>query len=155
MDLRFWAIWVIGAVGISLFDICKHKIRNEDLAVLTLLLVAYPKSSAYLTQSQMLIDGFRFSLSNFLFYCLLYFLSRKKLGGGDVKLAIPIGIFLGFFPNGSILYASFISFFLAGIYLVLAILVRFILKRQNKGWLSQSIPIAPFLFVGATISLLS
>jgi leader peptidase (prepilin peptidase)/N-methyltransferase len=61
------------------------------------------------------------------------------MGGGDVKLGLALGAFLGW-PN--VLIALFLAFFLgaaAGIALILA-------KRKRR---SDHVPFGPFLVVGS------
>jgi leader peptidase (prepilin peptidase)/N-methyltransferase len=65
--------------------------------------------------------------------------SRGGMGGGDVKLGLALGAFLGW-PN--VLIALFLAFFLgaaAGIALILA-------KRKRR---SDHVPFGPFLVVGS------
>jgi len=79
-----------------------------------------------------------------LFFLAIYLLSRGRwLGFGDVKLAILMGLFLGW-PN--ILIALFCAFFLGalvGVSLVLS---------GKKAWKSQ-VPFGPFLIAGTFVAL--
>ncbi len=71
-----------------------------------------------------------------------YFLKQEGLGGGDIKLAAFIGIFLGRY----VLIALFCSFFIGGLVGVAVLLA----KRKN---LKDPLTFGPFLSSGALITL--
>ncbi len=89
------------------------------------------------------------SLFTSLFFVLIssvYFLIRKKIamGGGDIKLALFLGLFLGF-PD--IILNLYIAFLTAAIYSIILV----VWKRNTR--LTDSIPFAPFLVVGFLVTL--
>jgi hypothetical protein len=67
------------SVKISVVDIKTHFIHNLDLSLLFLILNLFFEIS---------IEN---GLLNFLIYLIIYFISRKQLGFGDVKLALILG----------------------------------------------------------------
>ena len=69
---------------------------------------------------------------------LVYFISRKGLGGGDVKFMAAAGLYLGF---QGVLPAILVGSILAG----LAGGVLILLKKIGR---KDSIPLAPFLYAG-------
>ena len=69
--------------------------------------------------------------------CVLYLLSGRKIGMGDLKLIVVLGVVIGDFQRG--FFAWFIALFAA---LVTALISR-----------SKSIPFAPALIVGALLAL--
>jgi len=73
---------------------------------------------------------------------LVYFMSRKGLGGGDVKFLAGAGIYLGM---SNILTAMLFGSILAGLTGLILILIKKI-KRKD------SIPLTPFLYVGILIT---
>ena len=76
-------------------------------------------------------------------FLLVYLVSRKGLGGGDVKFIAVAGLYLGF--NGiipAILYGSI----LAG----LCGLVLLLLKKIGR---KDAMPLIPFLYIGILITL--
>ena len=84
-----------------------------------------------------------FLLAGFIFLTV-YLVSRKGLGGGDVKLMAVSGLYLGF--NGvlpAMLYGS-----------VLAALVSLTLIVMKKITPKDSIPLVPFLYVGMMLTIL-
>ncbi len=83
-----------------------------------------------------------FLLAGFIFLAV-YLISRKGLGGGDVKLMAVSGLYLGFggvLPT--MLYGS-----------VLAALTALALIALKKITVKDSIPLVPFLYVGMVLTL--
>ncbi|MFZ5376734.1 MAG: prepilin peptidase [Patescibacteria group bacterium] len=78
------------------------------------------------------------------FYSLWFFTKGKGFGFGDVKLAVPLALILGW-PK--ILVAIFLSFLLGGLVGV----VLLVLKKKKLG---QVVPFGPFLVISTTIALL-
>jgi prepilin signal peptidase PulO-like enzyme (type II secretory pathway) len=68
------------SLKIALFDIKTHFIKNIDLFILLLSIVIFLDFNLFI------------GLANFLIYLLLYLLTGKKLGFGDVKLSFVIGL---------------------------------------------------------------
>jgi len=79
-----------------------------------------------------------------MFFFLIYAISRGKwMGFGDVKLALFMGLFLGF-PN--ILLALLFAFGIGGI---IGIILVFLKKKSLK----SEVPFGPFLVMGTFIAL--
>jgi len=76
-------------------------------------------------------------------FLLVYLLHRKGLGGGDVKFMAAVGLYLGFANTlPAILYGT-----------VLAALFGLVLLLVRKIGSKDTIPLAPFMFVGIMITL--
>ena len=73
-----------------------------------------------------------------LLFLVVYLVSRKGLGGGDVKLMAAAGLYLGL--NG-VLPAMLYGSILASIFAVIMILAKKIGRKD-------AIPLVPFLYVG-------
>ena len=71
-------------------------------------------------------------------FLVVYLISHKGLGGGDVKFMAAVGLYLGF---GGIIQAMLFGTVLAG----LTGLVLILLKKIGR---KDTIPLAPFLYVG-------
>ncbi len=121
------------ALGISIF-LPPSKVVYPDGAV-ALLLSSLPELGIV----QAAIGG---GIGFFLFL-LIVIISRGGMGWGDVKMAALIGIVTG--------YLVFVALFLAVILggLVAVVLLLFKLKKRKEG-----IPFAPYLSLGAMITLL-
>jgi len=75
-------------------------------------------------------------------FLLVYLISKKGLGGGDVKFMAAAGLYLGFSGTiPAILYGTVLAA-VAGLILIL-------LKKINR---KDTMPLAPFLFVGIMIT---
>ena len=79
----------------------------------------------------------------FLFFAIVLISKEKALGGGDIKLALFIGLFLGW---PLVLVALFLGFLTGG--LLAAMLILLGTKRFG-----QTMPLGPFLNLGAFIAL--
>ena len=78
-------------------------------------------------------------------FLLVYMISRKGLGGGDVKFMAASGLYLGFAGAiPAILYGS-----------VLAALTGMALMLCKKIGRKDKIPLAPFLYIGMLITIFS
>jgi len=76
-------------------------------------------------------------------FMLVYLISSKGLGGGDVKFMAAAGLYLGFAKTiPAILYAT-----------VLAAIVGVILILIKKIGRKDTIPLVPFLFAGIVITI--
>ena len=75
-------------------------------------------------------------------FLLVYLLSRKGLGGGDVKFMSAAGLYLGFSGTIPVILFGTVIAALTGLVLIL-------LKKINR---KDSIPLAPFLFIGILIT---
>ena len=75
-------------------------------------------------------------------FLAVYLLSRKGLGGGDVKFMAAAGLYLGFGKTiPAVLYGTILA---AGFGLILIAL-----KEMTR---KDSMPLAPFLFIGIMIT---
>jgi Flp pilus assembly protein protease CpaA len=76
-------------------------------------------------------------------FLLVYLISRKGLGGGDVKYMAATGLYIGFSGVVSAMLYGTILVALTGLTLLL-------LKKIGR---KDSIPLAPFLYIGILITL--
>jgi prepilin signal peptidase PulO-like enzyme (type II secretory pathway) len=94
------------------------------------------------TAIPVLIDSaLGFAVTGVLFL-IVYFVSRKGLGGGDVKFMSAAGLYLGL---SNALTATLIG----TIFAALTGLILIALKRINR---KDSIPLVPFLYLGILIA---
>lgn len=78
-----------------------------------------------------------------IFFGLVYFSGERALGGGDVKLAFLIGLAVGW---PAILVGLFVGFLTGGIASVMLLLI-------GKKRFGDTVPLGPFLTIGATVAL--
>jgi leader peptidase (prepilin peptidase)/N-methyltransferase len=82
------------------------------------------------------------------FFWVLWFVRSAGMGFGDVRLAAPVGLVLGWSGWGALaigLWASFVIF-------VVPVLVALVVKR-DRSLLKRSVPFGPFMVVGALVGL--
>lgn len=82
-----------------------------------------------------------------LFYLLLRLLSRQGMGGGDVKLAGVVGLYLGWFGWGPLVVGAVAAFLMGGV--VAAVLL--ITRRADR---RTAVPFGPYMLAGAWIGII-
>lgn len=142
--LWFELVSVFGYLA-SVYDLKSKKIPNGLVLAMifawVLTLVPNLVLNTDFALSMLKESGLGFLVGGGLFL-LVYLISRKGLGGGDVKFMAAAGLYLGFSGTlSAMLYGS-----------VLAALVGFgliLLKKMGK---KDSMPLAPFLYAGILIT---
>ena len=128
-------------------DLRTKRIPNRLLGAMLAawLLVLVPQLFLQTEQALLLLlDGaIGFLLGGGLFL-IVYLVSRKGLGGGDVKLMAVSGLYLGF--TGT-LPAMLYGAVLAAVTGIVLILIKKVGRRDT-------IPMAPFLYVGMVLTML-
>lgn len=129
----------------SLFDILEKRIPNRLVAAMAgawLLILAplvlYDPSSAV----SIGVGGILGFVIAGVVLLVVYFVSRKGLGGGDVKLMSVAGLYLGYDGAlSALLYGS-----------VLSAVAALILIARKKMTVKDAIPLVPFLYVGILVT---
>ena len=98
-------------------------------------------------------NGWRFGrtvlagVAYFAFLLLLNILYPKGMGMGDVKLAFPLGLYLGWLGWGQVFLGGFLAFLL-GAFVGLALIATKIKSRKD------AVPFGPYLALGAMLTVL-
>ena len=82
------------------------------------------------------------------FFWVLWFVRSAGMGFGDVRLAAPVGLVLGWLGWGALaigLWTSFLAFALPALVVVVA--------RRDRSLLKRSFPFGPFMVFGALVGL--
>ena len=82
------------------------------------------------------------------FFWLLWFLRSAGMGFGDVRLAAPVGLVLGWVGWGALaigLWVGFMAFALPALGLAVV--------RRDRSLLKKSFPFGPFMVIGALVGL--
>ncbi len=82
------------------------------------------------------------------FFWVLWFIRSAGMGFGDVRLAAPVGLVLGWLGWGALaigLWTAFLAFALPALVVVLA--------RRDRTLLKRSFPFGPFMVFGALVGL--
>jgi prepilin signal peptidase PulO-like enzyme (type II secretory pathway) len=130
-------------IVIFFIDLKEGVILNKILLPLTVVIIFYSLIINPYSLILNLVCGVLAFLF-FLFIALGFKLIRGKdgMGGGDIKLAFVLGLFLGF-PNIILaLYLAFLTAAVVGIILIL---------WKKKNLRSTSLPFGPFLIFGAVV----
>ncbi len=141
----YWVIFAILLV-IAVYDI-RHKIIPDGF-VYTFIILSLVSSSLY---PSYLLAG----LVLFLFFVgLWYFSDGRWMGFGDAKLAVGIGLLLGFEDGISAVITAFWLGALVGLSLVLYGRLSRLSRRGKYLTIKSEIPFAPFLIAGVILNLL-
>lgn len=131
----------------SVMDIRDHRVPNKlVIALLGAWFAVMIPQLFYRTGEAlaMLLDAaLGFAVSGGLLL-LVYFISRKGLGGGDVKLMAVMSLYFGLSNIMSVMLIGSVIAALTGLAMIL-------LKKIGP---KDSIPLVPFLFVGMVITVL-
>ncbi|MDQ5951767.1 MAG: Prepilin leader peptidase/N-methyltransferase [Patescibacteria group bacterium] len=143
----FWLAVGIILLMIVIIDLREMIIPDTGVALLFVLVIMYrlgltasgvmKTNDLYLSLLSMIGAG--------LFFFLIWFLTKGKgIGFGDVKLAFPLGLLLGWPLTIVWIFSSFIIGAVFGIGLLLS----------HKVKMKQAIPFGPFLVAGTLVSLI-
>jgi leader peptidase (prepilin peptidase) / N-methyltransferase len=77
-------------------------------------------------------------------YLLLYLVSGRSLGMGDVKFAFPLGLCVGWYSADYWLVAIFVSFLLAGMVAVIGLVTKRMTRKSRLAF-------GPYMFLGTLI----
>lgn len=137
IDIVIMAVVTSILLSIIFIDLKYYEIPNEYNLTLYLLGIFFIVNN--LTHWNVLLLG---GVVAFVMYLVLMILSRGNLGGGDVKLAGALGLFLGFY----VFWNFFAITFLTGAVISLILLLLKIKKKDDKIAFGPYICIA-FLYV--------
>jgi len=142
LSLAFYLLVTYALIVIFVSDL-KYQIIPDQIIYPAILLTALFLISQY---PNILISYLLVGLGTAGFFLLLYLLTRGKgMGLGDVKLALLMGLLLGWPKILIALYFAFLTGAFVGVILIL-------LGKKKFG---QHIPFGPFLVGGTLISFLS
>ena len=157
LALRFGLTWILpallvfaaSATVLTLVDLAEKRLPNTVIfptlgAVAVLLVPASWAAGAWMSLLWAVVG----SAAMFAVYFLLALISPASMGMGDVKLALVIGLLLGWFGLTAWLIALLAAFVVGGLVAIIALLLRRVTLRG-------SIPFGPSMLAGALIALLA
>jgi leader peptidase (prepilin peptidase)/N-methyltransferase len=137
------------SIVLTLIDLDTHRLPNA------IVLPSYVVSGILLVLASLLIGDWSALLRGaigmfalYAFYFVLRLVRPDGMGGGDVKLAGVLGLYLGYVGWGALLVGAFAAFVLGGIYGVALMLMR----RAGR---KSAIPFGPWMILGAWVGLLA
>jgi leader peptidase (prepilin peptidase)/N-methyltransferase len=128
-ELPAYLVLAIAAVPLARIDIIHHLLPNRLVLPLLgagLLLLSFAAAVAGGTGD--LLRGVTGGATMFVLYLVLALTSRNGLGMGDVKLAAPLGLYLGYLGWSQLFYGGALGFVAGGI----ASAVLVLKNRGNK-----------------------
>ena len=143
--LEYEVLLIFGYV-VSMYDIKENKIPNMCVILMlgTWCAIIIPKL-IYDTATVLpiVISSVTGCVITGIIFLLVYKISRKGLGGGDVKYMSVAGLYLGF-QNAlpAILYGTILSAITGGIMILI--------KKMGR---KDAIPLAPFLYIGILLTI--
>lgn len=149
LDIRITLLYYMGILMLSVLtvtDIAEKKIPNRVLLIMLGVWAVYIMINmavsfyAAVRIAAMSLVGMAF---NGIVFIAGYYITKKKLGGGDVKLAAVLGLFFTIEKTfGVLLYG-----------LILCSIFSMTLLILKKAKADTQVPLCPFLFLGAIIML--
>jgi leader peptidase (prepilin peptidase) / N-methyltransferase len=156
LALRFGLSWILPALLVfaaastvlTLVDLAEKRLPNAVIfptmaAIAVLLLPATWAEGAWIALLWAAIG----SAAMFAVYFVLALISPSSMGMGDVKLALMIGLLLGWFGLNAWLVGLLAAFIVGGVIALVALALRRVTLRG-------SIPFGPSMLAGALISVL-
>lgn len=135
------------AVSLSIADIRWHRLPNRLVLAWALYSVALLLGVSLLRSDyQALLWALLASLILGGGYLLLSICGGGAMGMGDVKLAAVLGLNLGYFSLGSVLFATIVAFISASLLVLIGMLLRRLTLRSR-------VPFGPFMIFGAGLAL--
>jgi leader peptidase (prepilin peptidase)/N-methyltransferase len=137
------------SIVLTLIDLDTHRLPNA------IVLPSYIVGGVLLALASLLIGDWTALLRSgigmfalYVFYFVLRMVRPDGMGGGDVKLAGVIGLYLGYAGWGALVVGAFAAFVLGGVYGVALMVMR----RAGR---KSAIPFGPWMIVGAWVGLLA
>jgi leader peptidase (prepilin peptidase)/N-methyltransferase len=136
-EVAAYVLLAVAGVQLARIDLIHHLLPNRMVFPLLaggLVLL----SGAGLAQgtAENLLRGVAGAVILFISYLILALTSRNGLGMGDVKLAAPLGLYLGYLGWTQVFYGGALGFVIGGVVSVLAVL-------KNRGNKPQEVPYGP------------
>ncbi|KQM82316.1 A24 family peptidase [Agromyces sp. Leaf222] len=142
-------VFAASATVLSLIDLIEHRLPNAvvfpTLGVVALLLLVVPL--ALTGRSAFVVSSLVGAAAMFAVYLLLALISPGAMGMGDVKLALLIGLVLGWFGVTAWIIGLLAAFVIGGILAITGLALRRVTLRG-------SIPFGPSMLAGAVLALL-
>ncbi|MGP4112560.1 prepilin peptidase [Streptomyces sp. 4N509B] len=144
-------VWLLAAPAVVLLAAVDRAVqRLPDVLTLPLgaltvvgLAAAAPLSAAAGNWPRAVLGGLALGLV----YLVLFLISPNGMGFGDVKLAVPVGVALGWYGWDVLFFGTFVGFLLAAGYGV-------VLVVAGRAGRRTAVPFGPFMALGALAGLI-
>lgn len=147
-ELAVWLLLTPFAVLLALVDVRVHRLPDQltlplAFAAAVLLGLAGLLPGAAGSWPKALLGGVALGAV----YCLLFVIHPEGMGFGDVKLALGLGVLLGWYGWGVLFVGAFAGFLFGSLY-------GFGLMALGRANRKSAIPFGPFMITGALSGLL-
>jgi leader peptidase (prepilin peptidase) / N-methyltransferase len=144
-----WSLVVATAIDLEFRIIPNRLTYRLPLVLLPLLILAAWADGAWVDLRRAVIAGVAIPLVMFLLSELFRLLrGRAGMGMGDVKLAVSIGLVVGYLGGMELLVFAYGS-------VIAAVVVAFTLIATGRAKLASRIPFGPYLAIGSMIPILA
>ncbi|MEV8633580.1 A24 family peptidase [Streptosporangium sp. NPDC051023] len=142
-ELLAYGWLAVVAVGLVFVDVAVHRLPDR-LTLAACLGTAAPLTVTALLEGRPgdLLRALFCGLALAAFYLLLFVINPSGMGLGDVKLAVSLGIALGWLGWNALVTGAFLGFLAGGLYGGALLVAR----RARRG---SEIPFGPFMIAGA------
>lgn len=142
VGLAFVYLAVVSIV-LTVIDVSQHRLPNRVvLPSYAAGLLLFTAASALSADPGPLLRALAGMVILFVFYFIIRFASPASIGGGDVKLAGLIGLYLGWLGWSELLFGAAAAFLIGGLYALALLLARRADRRTR-------IPFGPAMLAGA------
>lgn len=149
-ELPAYLVLAVTGVQLARIDILHHLLPNRLVLPLLgagLLLLSFPAAVA--GDPGHLLRGIAGAVTLFVLYLILALTSRNGIGMGDVKLAAPLGLYLGYLGWSQLFYGGALGFVAGGI-------TSMVLVLKNRGNKPKEVAFGPaMLAAGLAVILLA
>ena len=148
-ELFAYILLAVAGVQLARIDLQHHLLPNRMvLPLLAAGIVLLGAAAGVSGEVGSLLRGMAGALILFVLYLFLALTSRNGLGMGDVKLAAPLGLYLGYLGWSHLFYGGALGFVAGGVAPLLLVL-------KNRGNKQKEVPYGPsMLAAGLAIILL-
>jgi leader peptidase (prepilin peptidase) / N-methyltransferase len=142
----FWLVVLVLLIVLAVYDARWLILPDKIMLPLIVVALVYSVAMASLTHSTQVLLGPLLAgvMAGGVFYAIVYFSKGRAMGGGDIKLALVMGLLLGL--KGT-LVAMLVAFNTAAIVGIVMIALR---RRKRN----DQIPFGPFLVGGTVVAFL-
>ena len=145
--ILFWcALLIVFGYVAAVLDFMTKRIPNNlvlaMLAAWVITILPWVFNETHIAVTLLIDSALGFAIGGGLFL-LVYLISRKGLGGGDVKFMAVAGLYLGFYGVIPAMFCGTVLAALTGLTLLL-------LKKIGR---KDTMPLAPFLYAGMLITI--
>ena len=142
-ELPAFLVLAVLAVQLSRIDIALHLLPNPlVLGLLAAGLTLFAASAALGSDWGGLLRAAAGGAVLFAGYLILGLISPRSIGMGDVKLAAPLGVYLGYLGWQQVFYGGLLGFVVGGVFTVLML-------RLGRGNTPKETPHGPPMFAAA------